>query len=233
MTDPDHPEIYRSQAEQYEALVSREDYQGNILRAIQAILPVDGIDVVELGAGTGRLTCLLAPLVQSIRAFDISPHMLEVAREQLKKCGRNNWSTAVADHRRVDAADNSADLVISGWSVCYVVVDNPETWRAELGKVLAEMRRILRPGGMILLLETLGTGFEQPTPPAHLLEYYAWLEEQGFQRSWIRTDYRFESRQKAEELARFFFGEEMVAKVQPDAAGATLAECTGLWRLKP
>jgi ubiquinone/menaquinone biosynthesis C-methylase UbiE len=92
-SDPDHPEICRSQAEQYEALVSREDYQGNILRAIQQILPLAGLSVVELGAGTGRLTCLLAPLVQSIQAFDISPHMLDVANAKLGVSGLHNWYT--------------------------------------------------------------------------------------------------------------------------------------------
>jgi len=34
------------------------------------------LDVVEFGAGTGRITRLLAPEVQSIRAFDASEHML-------------------------------------------------------------------------------------------------------------------------------------------------------------
>jgi len=229
MSNPDHPEIYRSQAEQYEALVSREDYQGNILRAIQSILPLDGIDVVELGAGTGRLTCLLAPLVQSIQAFDISPHMLDVAITKLAASGLHNWKTAVSDHRQIPLQDGVADLVISGWSVCYIVVDNPETWRAELGKVMREARRLLKPGGILLLIETLGTGFETPQPPEHLLEYYNYLKQAGFQHTWIRTDYRFESLEKAQELACFFFGEEMLAKIVVSDDVITLPECTGLW----
>ncbi len=231
MSEPDHPEIYRTQAEQYEALVSREDYQGNILRAIQSILPLGGIDVVELGAGTGRLTCLLAPLVQSIQAFDISPHMLEVAAAKLRASGRQNWQTRVSDHRQIPLPDGVADLVISGWSVCYIVVDHPETWRAELAIVMREIRRLLRPGGTILLIETLGTGFEIPHPPQHLLEYYEYLQEAGFQQAWIRTDYRFESLEKAQELARFFFGEEMLAKIVVSDGVITLPECTGLWWL--
>lgn len=95
---PDHPEIYRSQAAQYDALVSREDYQRHILPALQQILPMDGLKVVESGAGTGRLTCLLAPVVQFIHAFDISPHMLEVASARLAGSGLKNWHTAVSDH---------------------------------------------------------------------------------------------------------------------------------------
>jgi ubiquinone/menaquinone biosynthesis C-methylase UbiE len=232
MSEPDHPEIYRSQAEQYEALVSREDYQGNILRAIQHILPLEGLSAVELGAGTGRLTCLLAPLVQSIQAFDISPHMLEVASTKLAASGLHNWHTQVCDHRQIPLGDGVADLVISGWSVCYIVVDNPETWQDELAKVMRELRHLLSPGGTILLIETLGTGFETPHPPQHLLEYYEYLKEAGFQQAWIRTDYRFESLEKARELARFFFGEEMLEKIMVSDDIITLPECTGLWWLK-
>ena len=62
----DLKEIYASRAQDYERLVAREDFAGNILKALQEIRALSGLDVVELGAGTGRLTCLLAPLVRSI-----------------------------------------------------------------------------------------------------------------------------------------------------------------------
>jgi len=226
---PDHPEIYRSQAAQYDTLVSREDYQNHILPALRQILPLDGLEVVEFGAGTGRLTRLLAPVVRFIHAFDISPHMLEVAGARLEQNGQHNWRTQVSDHRRIPMAEGAGDLAISGWSVCYVVVDHPDTWQKEVAKALDEMRRVVRPGGALILLETLGTGVELPEPPAHLLAYYAYLEGHGFRRTWIRTDYRFESRDEAEELARFFFGEAIVEKIREDGQGVVLPECTGIW----
>src|SRR5919108_4714329 len=83
--------IYQSEGDRYEALVSREDYQGNIPRAIEEILRVDGLDVLDLGAGTGRLTLLLAPRAKSIQAFDLSAEMLRVCRERLIKSGLSNW----------------------------------------------------------------------------------------------------------------------------------------------
>ena len=52
---PSQEQIYLTEAEQYEALVSREDYQSNIFRALDEIVNVDGLDVLDLGAGTGRL----------------------------------------------------------------------------------------------------------------------------------------------------------------------------------
>jgi ubiquinone/menaquinone biosynthesis C-methylase UbiE len=144
---PDHPEIYRSQAEQYEALVSREDYQGNLLPALQKITSFNNKKVVEFGAGTGRLTTQVAPLAQSIQAYDISQHMLDLAAQKLTQSGLTNWHIQTADHRHVPAADHSADVILSGWSVCYVVVDHPQGWQAEIDKVLAEMNRVLIPGG--------------------------------------------------------------------------------------
>ena len=68
-------------------LISREDYQGNIPRAIDEIIHVDGLDIIDLGAGTGRLTLILAPRAKSIRAFDVSAEMLRVCRERLIASG--------------------------------------------------------------------------------------------------------------------------------------------------
>jgi ubiquinone/menaquinone biosynthesis C-methylase UbiE len=75
---PDYHQIYRQHADQYELLVSREDRDGNLIRALNGIRPLAGLDVVELGAGTGRVTRLAAPLVRRIYAFDASAPMLRV-----------------------------------------------------------------------------------------------------------------------------------------------------------
>ena len=130
--------IYESDAERYEVLISREDHQGNIPRVLDEIISVEGLDVVDLGAGTGRLTVMLAPQARSIISLDISDHMLDVTRARLKILGLNNWRVDVADHRSVPLPDDSVDLVVSGWSVSYVAVWNPDSWRAELENGLAK-----------------------------------------------------------------------------------------------
>jgi ubiquinone/menaquinone biosynthesis C-methylase UbiE len=225
---PTEKEVYEAHADQYERLIQREDYQGNILSAIESYCPLDGIDVVELGAGTGRLTRLLAPYVQSIKAFDTSPHMLEVAEKSLHEMGVTNWETGVADHRQVPVPDSSADLIISGWSFCYLAVWGGKKWKPALQDGLREIERILRPDGMVLIIESLGTGKEKPRPPEHLETYFDWLTESGFERGWTRTDYRFESLEEAVELSTFFFGEEMGQKVR-EKQWQILPECTGFW----
>jgi ubiquinone/menaquinone biosynthesis C-methylase UbiE len=221
--------IYQSEGDRYEALVSREDYQGNIARAIDEIINVDGLDVLDLGAGTGRLTLLLAPRVKSIRAFDVSAEMLRVCREKLIASGLSNWQVDVADHRQLPIPDHTADLVVSGWSVAYLAVWHPDTWRDELEKWMNEMKRVLKPNGIIILFESLGTGNRTPAPLEHLKTYYPWLEEAGFQNKWIRTDYQFESVDEAADLAGFFFGAEMAHRVR-ESRSVILPECTGVWR---
>ncbi len=232
MEKPDHKAIYTDYAYEYERLVSRSDYQHNILRAINEIKSLDATNVIELGAGTGRLTCKLAPVVGSIRAFDVSRHMLDVAVSKLEKQGWHNWQVGVADNRHLPLDNRIADLAISGWSICYTVLWHEETWRYELHKALREMKRVLRPGGAIVLLESLGTGYATPRPPKSLGQYFEYLEqEEGFSSTWIRTDYQFESLEEAESLTRFFFGDDKVDKVITKSL-AVLPEYTGIWWLK-
>jgi len=225
---PTEKEVYEKHAVQYERLIQREDYQGNLLSALESYCNLDGIDVIELGAGTGRLTRLLAPHVKSIKAFDASAHMLEIAAESLQAMGLSNWSTKVADHRQIPVEADSADLVISGWAFCYLAVWGEDQWKSALEDGMREIERILRPYGTVIIIETLGTGTEKLNPPEHLSGYFDWLTEAGFERGWMRTDYRFESLEEAVELSTFFFGEELGQEVR-EKNWQILPECTGIW----
>ena len=220
--------IYNHHADQYEPLVSREDYQGNILKSLNQIQPLAGLDVVELGAGTGRLTCMLAPIVKTLTAFDASQHMLDIATAKLQQMELTNWKIAVADNCNLPLDDHIADLSIAGWSLGHTLGWFPDIWQQKIDQALAEMRRVLRVGGTAIILETLGTGFKTPTPPEPLTPYYDYLAELGFSYTWIRTDYRFESLAEAENLARFFFGDELADKVAAEN-WIILPECTGIW----
>lgn len=225
---PDNKTVYAHHGNEYEALIAHEDYQGNILSALKDLVSLENRTVLDLGAGTGRLACMLAPLVAHVHAFDIAPDMLRVCHDKLTESGRSNWQLHIADHRQLPVDDQCADLIVSGWSVSYLAVWNPDTWQEELEKALAEMRRVLKPGSLIVLFESLGTGNESPVKLDHLRNFYPWLDEAGFQKKWIRTDYRFESLDEAEYLSRFFFGDELGDKVRNNN-WVILPECTGVW----
>lgn len=229
---PDLFEIYRRQPWKYDQLVSREDWQGNLLPAVERIAALRGAEVVELGAGTGRVTRLLAGKARFVSAFDACDAMLAVAAELLRRDQRTNWRTAVADHRRLPAPDHCADLVIAGWTVSGILAAEKAV-EPGVGRALEEMRRVLRPGGKLIVIETLGTGWEDPHAPQFLQPYYDYLEDRGFHRSWIRTDYRFRDWSEARDLTEFFFGADPLGALVERDGGVILPECTGLWRLAP
>lgn len=226
--------IYNNHADLYHQLISREDYQGNLLPAIESIYPLSGASVVEFGAGTGRLTRLLASRVKTIAAFDGSSAMLAEARTFLKDASTNNWTLEVASNHALPVSTGSADLAVAGWTFGHLTQWYPTGWQTELDKVLDEVSRILKPDGTAIIIETLGTGSEFPTPPSPVLaEYYTILENKyAFRKSAIRTDYQFKNIEEAIALARFFFGEALANKIASNSS-SVLPECTGLWYGNP
>jgi ubiquinone/menaquinone biosynthesis C-methylase UbiE len=214
----------------YDVLVSREDREGNILRTLRQQVSLEGARVIEMGAGTGRLTRLLAPHVGEIVAFEGEAAMLEVARADLARRGMHNVELHVADNAKLPAEDASADLTIAGWTFGHATGWYPDAWRGPIGAMLDEARRVTRAGGAIVVLETLGTGRTEPAAPRpELADYYAMMEqERRFTRHAIRTDYEFASLAEAESLVRFFFGDTLAHRVIEERL-LVLPECTGIW----
>ncbi|XOK60568.1 class I SAM-dependent methyltransferase [Paenibacillus elgii] len=223
---PNHDQIYAEQAGRYDRLISK---QPELAHIVQSIKPFAGLDIVDLGAGSGRLSSALIGQARSLTATDASSAMLDVLKERIPEADRPRLRTVVADHRELPLPDASADLIVSGWSLCYLTNSNDPLWTSNLERILQEINRVLRPGGTVIIFETMGTGFETPNPPDFLLDYYAALERQyGFTHQWVRADYTFETLIEAEELTRFFFGDELASQVV--AKGwTTVPECAGIW----
>jgi ubiquinone/menaquinone biosynthesis C-methylase UbiE len=222
--------IYQTQAIRYDALVSREDYQGNILRQLQAIAPLDGTTVVEVGAGTGRLSLLVAPHVRKLFVSDASKHMLSIAVQKLQDNDHVNWHAFVADSQELPTRNNIADISLAGWCFGHATEWFAGDWQTHIDRSVNDMLRVLHPGGMAIILETMGTGTVIPAPPNEsLTAYYHRLETwHGFQATTLRTDYQFTSLDEAERLTRFFFGDDLANRVR-DEHLVILPECTGVW----
>jgi ubiquinone/menaquinone biosynthesis C-methylase UbiE len=104
--------------------------------------------VVDLGAGTGLLALALAPRVHDIVAVDISERMLERLDDRAAADGVNNVEPLVADLRRLPLEDECATLVVSNYAFHHL--DDPGKELA-----LAEARRILRPGGRLVICDMM------------------------------------------------------------------------------
>ncbi|GKU77906.1 class I SAM-dependent methyltransferase [Paenibacillus sp. L3-i20] len=223
---PNHEEIYRREADQYDELIAR---QSSMLQYVSEIRALEGLDVIDLGAGTGRLTTVIAPNVKSITAIDASSAMLKLTSDRLREAGLTNWSVLAGDHRQLPLEDNCADMIVSGWSICYVCSSMHEDWRSNLERVIGELKRVLKGGGTAIIFETMGTGYETPHPPDFLTSYYAELSNvYGFNHKWIRTDYNFVNVEQAERLTTFFFGDELGDRVAREQI-THLPECAGIW----
>src|SRR5262252_1235702 len=98
--------------------------------AARWLVPEDAELVVELGAGTGKLTRAVAALGGRVVAVEPDPRMLAVLRG-LELEGVEGSAEAIPFD------DGVADAVVAGSSVHWF----------ELGQALPEIHRVLRPGG--------------------------------------------------------------------------------------
>ncbi len=107
-----------------------------------------GSMVLDAGCGTGGMTALLAKRVGQagrVHAIDLSDECLAAASETVAASGVASWtSVARGDVQRLDFPDAHFDLV---W--CSRVVHGEPDQLA----VVRELRRVLRPGGRLVLRE--------------------------------------------------------------------------------
>jgi 2-polyprenyl-3-methyl-5-hydroxy-6-metoxy-1,4-benzoquinol methylase len=106
-----------------------------------------GSRVLEIGAGAGRFTQLLAQLGARVVVADISAVQLELNQRFAQELG---FAPAVEDWRQVDICDlaqfaaGSFDAVVAYGGPFSYVLDKRD-------QALHECQRVLRPGGMLLL----------------------------------------------------------------------------------
>ncbi|MGZ4333446.1 MAG: class I SAM-dependent methyltransferase [Gaiellaceae bacterium] len=117
-------------------------------RIVELAEPREDDRVVDLGAGTGLLSLALAPRVRELVAVDISERMLERLDDAACSDGVHNVTLLVADLRRLPLEDESATLVVSNYAFHHL-----EDTGKELA--LAEARRILQPGGRLVICDMM------------------------------------------------------------------------------
>jgi phosphatidylethanolamine/phosphatidyl-N-methylethanolamine N-methyltransferase len=135
-------EAYRRWANIYDTVFGGISSNGR-LRAVSLVNRLTGVDVLEVGVGTG----LALPHYnrdKRITGIDLSKEMLRKARERTREEGLGHvQSLHEMDAEATTFADASFDIAVGMFVAS--VVPNPR-------RLLAEMRRLVRPGGDILLV---------------------------------------------------------------------------------
>jgi ArsR family transcriptional regulator len=136
-------EFFSSSAGQWDRL--RDELFGERfhLAALPAFADAEWI-VGDLGCGTGQMTAALAPFVTRVIAVDGSAAMLQAAKKRLHgfeniELRRGDLEALPIDDARLDAA-----------TLALVLHHLPDPERA-----LAEVARVLKPGGRVLIVDML------------------------------------------------------------------------------
>jgi len=129
---PDWAHSFGGVAEAYDR--GRPSYPAE---AVQWLLGEHPATVLELGAGTGKLTRVLVELGHDVHATDPDAEMLALLEANLP-----GIRTAVASAEKIPLADASVDAVVAAQAFHWF----------DLDRALPEIARVLRPGGRICLV---------------------------------------------------------------------------------
>jgi ubiquinone/menaquinone biosynthesis C-methylase UbiE len=115
--------------------------------------------VLEVAIGTGR-NLPYYPADATVTGIELSPAMLAIARQRAADLGRDA-AFQEGDAEHLPCADASFDTVVCALSLC--TIPDPAT-------AIGEMKRVLIPGGRLLLLDHVGSTW----PPVYAAQ---WLLE--------------------------------------------------------
>jgi ubiquinone/menaquinone biosynthesis C-methylase UbiE len=110
---------------------------------VRTLDPQPGQQILELAAGTGETGFLVAAEMRNegrIVSTDLSPNMVDAARQRGTELGLTNVEYRVLDAQKMDLADASFDGIVCRWG--FMLMPDP-------GAALRECRRVLRPGGRL------------------------------------------------------------------------------------
>ncbi|MBY0279226.1 methyltransferase domain-containing protein [Candidatus Binatia bacterium] len=138
---------FTRQAEIYARMRQTTDQRGlDGLVQLAAALPRDR--VLDVACGPGFLTMAFAARAEQVTGFDATEALLDLARAEASRRGLGNVTFASGDAEQLPYADESFDVVAC--RAAFHHFTRPE-------RVLAEMRRVARRGGRLVIADMLGS----------------------------------------------------------------------------
>ena len=136
--------LFDSVAERYDNPHMRY-FPAAAVRLVQHLAPRPGDRILDVATGTGHVALAVARAVQPdgrVQAIDLSPRMLDRAFINLQRAGLSNVDLHEMDASRPDFASHSFDALTCSFGLFFL---------PDMLSALREWRRVLRPGGRLLL----------------------------------------------------------------------------------
>jgi ubiquinone/menaquinone biosynthesis C-methylase UbiE len=93
------------------------DPDGVEIMTIEELVDLDGLRIVEIGAGAGRLTFQVGKTAASVLAFDSDADAIGKAREVTPNALRRRIQFEVADAGQLELPKGEFDLALFSWSL--------------------------------------------------------------------------------------------------------------------
>jgi SAM-dependent methyltransferase len=200
-----HPDVYEIENR---AL----DPDGHVLAAMRNLAPWDGRTLVDLGCGTGFWLAGYAGDAARAIGIEPDPALRAVAEARIRSVPRAEVLPGSAEHLPI--ADHSVDVVharfayflspgIVGGARAAGVTQGAKAAGAPGDAGLAEVMRVLRPGGSLIVVDNDYRWGEfadllaasASVPPLHTASAIdSWWRERGATRHEVRSQWRFASR---------------------------------------
>lgn len=194
---------------------------GPDLAAMVRIAALAGTEeVLDMGSGAGHCALAFAPHVTRVRGIDVTPEMVAVANGLARQRGLTNVSFEHGDVERLPFEDAVFDRVTSRLSAHHY---------ADPQRALAEAFRVLRPGGMFVLVDSAAP---EDAALDTFFQTVEFLRDPSHVRNWRGSEWvrmvsaaGFEGAGVRERFAPFIDGEGWVQRMQtPPSRVAMLRE---------
>lgn len=161
-------------------------------------------EVLEVAIGTG-LNLPIYPQHVHVTGIELSPGMLEIAQQRARDLGRE-FDLRVGDAHDLPFEDATFDSVVCTFSLCNI----PDVDRA-----VGEMKRVLKPGGRLLLVDHIRSAVKPVYWVQKLMERIS-LRRDGDHMTRRPLDQVFSNGFEVKERERFRWGVvERIMAVKP------------------
>lgn len=185
----------------------------DLLALVQAANPSATDQVLDLGCGAGHTALGIAPHVAHVTAVDATPEMLETAARLAERRGLSNIAFQLADAAQLPFEAEQFDVVTSRVAAHHFA--NPLA-------VLAEVRRVLRPGGRFVIVDAISP---EEAPQDTFLNAIELLRDASHVRDWrisewlrMLTDSGFDDARLVEQFSLRLDGGDWVQRMRTPAS---------------